>query len=249
MLLNGPFTECPLIGAALEPVRCPSSEVCTHTSPWEISIRIGKGINSNSRNSTKVSLSSIAQKFSHYAWAISESNTWEQPMSYDPLQNVSFCTNHPQQPLSRPQSSWHSLWSGVMSKGSTALGSLQWFYYPCDSCYSLLFALSTSILSIPILSWTSSAWSSPTSARFRILSLPSSQCHELLVPLASVTITIVSKWELDPPRSPAAWELTEWQEPVTTDKPWNVAFLYEVSLQLVSVSLQLEMRLCVVSAK
>lgn len=112
--------------------------LCTHTSAREIPIRTGEGINSSSRDSAKVSLSSIAQKLSHYGWAISEATTWEQTMSSDPLQNVSFCTNHPWQFLSRVSECLTLLMKQVMSKGSTALGCLQWFYYPHDRYYSLL---------------------------------------------------------------------------------------------------------------
>lgn len=72
MLLSSPFPECPLTGA----VQCFS----WHTAPWETPIRIREVI--NSRDSTKASLSSTAQKLRHDAWAISEATSWEQPLTY-----------------------------------------------------------------------------------------------------------------------------------------------------------------------
>lgn len=177
---------------------------CTHTSP----LGVGRVINSKGRDSTQVSLSSVAQKLKHYAWAISEATTWEQPTSYGPLQNVSFCTNHPWQHLSSLPECLTRLMKQGGVWGIHSFGEPAVILLPSWQLVFFALSLSTSVLSVPLLSWMSSAWSSTTSAGLGTLSLPPFQCHELPVPQAGVTITIVSRGEPDPPHSPAAGELT-----------------------------------------
>lgn len=63
------FTECPMSGAAWEPVRC-SSSVHTHFTMGSPHLEyIWQYVNGNGGDSTEVSLLSVAQKPSHCAWA------------------------------------------------------------------------------------------------------------------------------------------------------------------------------------